>query len=1234
MIIAFTVALLLSNAAPADPTGSFSKFIESFKLSHIKNLDETHPNRVYQETLQALFHDRNKKPKKVIQILEGLIKVEKYQAQFLESKNHSQFVFGPSGGFQIWRELTYLLLGRAYYETDEAKLSLQYLKGIPIGSRFYPLAALTQNWIHLKDDNLNSFIKLAGQLKNMELSQVQKQELSIQNSMYWLQKQKPQKALKALSALQYLREPLLSLKTKVETESQYKIFLKNKKNYDPAQELKQLNTVLELVESIPADNLDPSIAFLAGETYWHLASHWRLRDPYKFESQWMRALSNSEKWLTPWVLKSKPGQAVLSEEAFFFYSAILWEQKKKKQAIASLERLPKIYPLGQYREDAYQLGGDYYFDIGDFRKSIENYRQLTRVGEKNKAVYGLYKAGWAYFNLKEVSKAIKHIGKIIYYYRNVLDLQKESEQGSLLKEAEKDYITMLVEEYTFKESTKKLGQFKYSKELWIQNQIKLSEAFQLAGHFSESITGWQELLITQKTDLRSFEWLVQLSNTLLKNGQRMAIPLALETFVPELPKNTEKQYSFQHSLAQLLLTLHREARKTDDQDIWKATDQLYSTFSRLLSDSQVGDIWFYGAQRNENKKQIWKAIDWYKKSAVIKGYKNAIDSSVSILRLQKEALDELSLNKDGKSNNYLRASENLFWYLEKFPKSKEVPLAQIMYIESLHEAGLHEKSIPFVAKNFRSVNQSTKNLFSSLNKRFYRDKLWQKAFDLSSRIHKQLDNLQKAGSVTDNNVQIFLNDLEKIKQESGFQAAFKIETQNGPKDMARKWYHISLNSPVDKHLLKKTWHNLIIGFDLPAEFESLKPVLNSYFQNRKKPIPEARSLDLGIHLQTAKYYEIADNPVLQADHLRLAANLTLKPERKDSLLWEALVLYGSYYQESKMSNTYHELQSGKSLLLHKERYRTALARFYFNLNHSNQAWDLLKNNLSKKPKSVTLLLLRDLLATTKNVELTQDISSLLSTHQKGFKKDATLFEVWQPVLFPQFYDQLDKISKNFSRSPANAENATNLKSKIQNVKLILSEHEKEQKDLANFIKSWIPQVSRDSLCLMKDSTRKAIDQLLSVNAIPVASPQWNDFLAQSNKKIDELQMKLEKEKTFCGKKSEDLTYVSSQPFKNKFSFGPVNTAQILQLEDSWKQRSISNIEKIKGYLQIGAVSTAELVIGSIKSKSEKAYLLSMVRIHYLDNWNASVLLGDVEKDPEFGPLAKTMLASIAPEKLP
>src|SRR5690606_26883675 len=122
-------------------------------------------------------------------------------------------------------------------------------------------------------------------------------------------------------------------------------------------------------------------------------------------------------WLKPWVERSvERNRSYLSQDSWFLSAAVLWEQERRAEAVPRLIAITKFFPQSEYREDVYQLLGDHYFEIGSFKQALPHYGRLAEVGSVDKAAYGVYKASWAFYNLGEKWKALRHLERLILNY--------------------------------------------------------------------------------------------------------------------------------------------------------------------------------------------------------------------------------------------------------------------------------------------------------------------------------------------------------------------------------------------------------------------------------------------------------------------------------------------------------------------------------------------------------------------------------------------------------------------------------------------------------------------------------------------------------------------------------------------------------------------------------------------------------------------------------------------------
>src|SRR5690606_13524240 len=133
----------------------------------------------------------------------------------------------------------------------------------------------------------------------------------------------------------------------------------------------------------------------------------------------------------------------------------------------------------------------------------------------------------------------------------------------------------------------------------------LSLSYLELGKYKDAALVLEYLLNTYPTHRLSYEWLPDLMKVLLSDGRRLDMAKALDKFAPKLPPriNEEKSKSerIESKIEPLILTVHKEAKKTKDPEIWKATDELYRVFDRRFPNAPTPNLWYFGAQRFEGQ---------------------------------------------------------------------------------------------------------------------------------------------------------------------------------------------------------------------------------------------------------------------------------------------------------------------------------------------------------------------------------------------------------------------------------------------------------------------------------------------------------------------------------------------------------------------------------------------------------------------------------------------------------
>lgn len=84
--------------------------------------------------------------------------------------------------------------------------------------------------------------------------------------------------------------------------------------------------------------------------------------------------------------------------------------------------------------DAHLAVGEINFEAGRFSKALEHFNAIKKYKNSRVYPYGLYKAGWAYYNMHEARKGLQELEKVVDFGRQVakqglnarLDLRKEA----------------------------------------------------------------------------------------------------------------------------------------------------------------------------------------------------------------------------------------------------------------------------------------------------------------------------------------------------------------------------------------------------------------------------------------------------------------------------------------------------------------------------------------------------------------------------------------------------------------------------------------------------------------------------------------------------------------------------------------------------------------------------------------------------------------------------------------
>lgn len=1271
--------------------------IQSGDSSSLPSLSKNNPDAPILFVLQAREAYRNHEPRKAIQILEPVLLDLVFNGFILSNRTQISEGFeagyiayiGIPGGYSLWREFIYLTLAQSYYEIQLYPTALHYLAAIPAQSPFYSIAKSQTTWtqIQLKmfdeaAQELNTLFKVLEKNQNPLLLE----EAKIQKAFLHLEKAQYNDAISTLATetKTQIAPSLTNLRAKILSQSLLVDYLQHASEYTFNAKFQRLTKVIQEIEKVQPAFRDPEFSFLAGETHWHLASILRVEDPNRYAENIRQSLSKANSWLSPWVDKSiQANTAHLSEDALFLSVAVLWEQNKRNEAIQRLQAHPRLFPQGEFRQDGYQLLADHYFEAADFPQALKYYAKLTEVGNEEKATYGIYKAAWAFYNIQQKWKALRHLERLVLHFQKEIAEDKSFEEGSLVKEAQQDMLLIMAEQLKAPQALEELAIFNYSPERFQEMKMKIAKNYRDIGRYEDSATLLKSLLRSTPPSPQASEWLAELIKTLLVYDIGEPMAKALDEFVPKLRPETINSQELHKEVGSILLTLHRDARKSDDPKLWKGTDLLYQAYLKHFPSSAEAEVWYYGGQRKEQLGHKWAAIDWYQKAGNLKSYTNAQDAGLSTLRVIKEILGDANYKKDSKS--YIRMASACEWYIRQFPQSKEKTLAEFQYLELLFFAEQYTQARTYLKEIFQQEGYAKDHhdFYLNLNRKLYDQKRWEDAYTLSGEILETL----KESATNQTSVQSFKKILLNIRQETAFENAFQSEKFLAEKSLSdparaeksaniRLWYERAIQESASPQIRIKAWHNLLISYPPKKEIGNFPEVLARFETMETTPQqiamfmkdPAQAELVSAIYLHSARVWEKQALPLKQAEALSKAAQFEKKSSKAEGYRWDAVLKFGIYGELRPMKLEWHALAKNQSALLKDPKNIHLLARLLFWNGDYKGAWDTIRGVLnSNTPPSYAWLLLIDIsLALQNNAQetlkpLEKEVQDFLWKSQAIQKNNTILFGIYHLL-------NLQKISanqhtkgmspavnyKNYPKtgfrwnpqqyplppgaSPSDPPQAQ-LKARLDQVASTLKALSAQTQPLAAWMSSSNYQASTRGICGSAWIKSEGINRLNSLKNPAIASPQWKDFLKKLDVKIAEVNAEFGNEQKICAQQNQLAAYLlpddeTLSPLCNKkicFPLAPPSSEAILKIEQKFltQNSSLNRTAQILELLEIGAWASAEQLAYSAPQASEKNFLLGLIRLAIGDAWNAATIFKELRNDAAQGYRARLILARIA-----
>jgi len=1213
-------------------------------LKDVKVDDPLYPPMILVDLLKK---SKIENPALMIEKLEAILHTKDFSNQTLGKLafSNNTFIVGTADSFRLWRELLYICLGRAYYENNDPEKAILYLQGIPIDSPFFSLAKLELGWAYLKGHKLKELPKLINEFKSKHVDQLStnlKNEFALLNAYYLVSIKDYNEAIKLAESFNLNHDDEQSnLQHKLLAEAWFGKYLKELNDLDFNSKVKMLTQITDLTQTIEEKYYDAEFAFLAGETNWHLASVYRVMDPDKFKDVWWKHLVRAQEWMEPFIDKSiSDNTAYISEEAMFFSIALLWEMAKFDEASIRLVALPQLFPQGEYLEDVYQMLGDYHYDEKRFEKAIHYYDKLTKHGQEDKTAYGVYKAAWSFYNLDNKWTALRHLERLYIHYAKETN-QKPQEQRGLFREVREDLLSLMAELMDWDKALEEIEIFGEKKDQKLNFKADLALSYNKIGKYDYAVNIWMQLLKHNYAHPASPQWLSSIGKAYLAASKKPKIADVFNThlkLVIGAHKNEKTLLELDEEISKIILTVHKEAKKSENQEDFVAVDRLYKIYEANLPDSSNAKIWYYGAQRYENLSNLWQAISWYKKAAMIKDYENFQDAAHSVIRITSGINDRLSLSLTPlteRVKEYRKIVEITKWYIENFPKEESRKLAEFIHVEALYHQNDPQGANDYIATRFNNPHadlETSWNIYLSHNKRLYGNKEWVLTNELAEKVFLNIHKLKEQ----------WANALAKIYQESAFQAAYLLEKkENVSIEEMITWYHKSgyrkHHNYFDLNLSLRSWHNLF-AFSLEHlkhhDFQKQLELFKQVKEIQTSEVFDNKNLLFNIHNMAAKFHTRTNAIYYKAQDYFLASQFTAEKEESISLIWDAMLIFASYHDEKNFLTCLDIISTQMPSFIKRADRQIMLGRLYYYLKDYKNAWNILKPLMQKELETKTALLFLDIYTKSKNTnaKVFEEMEEQKKKMHDAWIKTPYFSHLWAFDHDKQYKALIDNwTSNNQSRQPALDNNS--LKALAENVKNELTTLTSTKNEMEKALLSYAPQLSVKVFCAAVVVTSNTIENLKHIGKKKLEDPQWEQFALKLEQKIQDLENERKKEQELCVTQKNNYLHYPHQlagkiPCMDLVCFTESpGFFHILKYEKNLETQDI--ISKVEGYLQIGAHSRAEYVISDIKDTKKASFLMGMVRLAQADTTNAAMVFKALENEKEYTDKAKLYLKYIA-----
>ncbi len=188
-----------------------------------------------------------------------------------------------------------------------------------------------------------------------------------------------------------------------------------------------------------------------------------------------------------------------------------------KQAEQRYLQLIQSYPRSPLIPDAHLAVGEINFDRQDFAKALEHFDQIKNYPQSRVYPYGLYKAAWSHYNLRDTEAALRELERVVEFGRRVAELGADA-RLDLRREALTDMTLFFSEvrlpQEAYRYFTRQAGELGPDESL-----LRLARLYSHHGKFEQKKVVLNDFI----RNLRLSDLLAEAHNDLVHNYENMRL---------------------------------------------------------------------------------------------------------------------------------------------------------------------------------------------------------------------------------------------------------------------------------------------------------------------------------------------------------------------------------------------------------------------------------------------------------------------------------------------------------------------------------------------------------------------------------------------------------------------------------------------------------------------------------------------------------------------------------------